>query len=66
MHQRVGKEENKLHASVAPQKESRRLENVKNNLMSPNLENKNHFLLKPSTVLLPRKRRGEVLSHQVA
>ena len=65
MHQRVGKKQSKLHASVVPQKESRRLGNEYNNLVSPNPANKNHFLLKLSTVLLPRKRRGEGPFHQV-
>ena len=66
MHQRVGKEENKLHAFAVPQKEFRRLGNEYNNLMSPNPENKNHFLLKPNTILLPCKHRGEGPFHQVA
>ena len=66
MHQCVGIEENKLHVSVVPQKESRRLGNEYNSLVSPNSENKNHFLLEQSTILLPRKHRGEGPFHQVA
>ena len=65
MRQLVEKEENKLHVFAALQKESRRLGNEYNNLVSPNPENKNHFLLTPNTVLLPRKHR-EVPFRQVA
>ena len=66
VHQHVEKEENKLHIFVVPRKESRHLGNEYNNLMSPNLENKNHFLLTLNTVLLLRKRKREWLFRQVS